>query len=330
MTRTGKSPRLATHIDEPYVEIHPQDALLAGVRDGRLARVATRWGACVVRAKVSADVPRRQLFVPIHWNGRTASDARVGALVNPVVDPVSGEPEFKHTPAGCEPFEVDWYGFVLARQPLPALEAGDAHAPSWWARAQGAQFVRYELAGRGQPPHGDWSAWARMLLEVAHEDHWLDASDAAEGLYRGADSDGESLRACLFISPRPDALPPRAWLSSLMSKPALDEADQVALLVGHPATPVADVGPTVCSCFGVGRNPILAAIRGGCATPEALGAQLRCGTNCGSCIPELKVLIATAAAAGAGTASVPRSTAISPARADAGAPSFHHHRESTP
>ena len=53
--------------------------------------MSTRWGACVVRAKAVADVPRRQLFVPIHWNGETASDARVGALVNPAVDPISGE-----------------------------------------------------------------------------------------------------------------------------------------------------------------------------------------------------------------------------------------------
>ncbi len=57
------------------------------------------------------------VFVPIHWNGAFASDARVGALVNPVVDPVSGEPEFKHTPARVMPFAVNWHGFILSRTP---------------------------------------------------------------------------------------------------------------------------------------------------------------------------------------------------------------------
>ena len=57
-------------------------------------------------------------FVPIHWSDSNASDARVGALVSPAVDPVSGEPEFKHTPVRVEPFVVSWYGFVLTRRPI--------------------------------------------------------------------------------------------------------------------------------------------------------------------------------------------------------------------
>jgi assimilatory nitrate reductase catalytic subunit len=52
----------------------------------------------------------------------------------------------------------------------------------------------------------------------------------------------------------------------------------------------------VCSCFGVGRNRIVAAIRSGCDSAEALGRKLQCGTNCGSCIPELKTLITSSLA----------------------------------
>ena len=65
-------------------------------------------------------MPRGMIFVPIHWNGAFCSDARVGALVNPIVDPISGEPEFKHTPARVMPFVVSWHGFVLTRDPLRA------------------------------------------------------------------------------------------------------------------------------------------------------------------------------------------------------------------
>ena len=70
----------------------------------------------------------------------------------------------------------------------------------------------------------------------------------------------------------------------------------MSLLVGAPANPQADTGPTVCSCFGVGRNVIVKGIREGLNTVEALGQSLKCGTNCGSCVPELKALLATARA----------------------------------
>ena len=293
MTRSGKSPKLATHTPEPYLEIHPQDAMACGVRDGRLARIASRWGACVLRVKAQPTVPRRQVFVPIHWNDQTASDARVGALVNPVVDPISGEPEFKHTPVRIEPFDVDWHGFVLSRRPLPRAALDGA---TWWTGITGARFMRYELAGRGAV--AQWSAWARALLDTAdpHVD-WLEASDVAEGMFRAAHVVDDRISACVFVSPRAEDLPARAWLSSLFVQDKLAELDRVSLLVGQPADPQADTGPTVCSCFGVGRNVIVKSIREGLGTVEALGQSLKCGTNCGSCVPELKALLATARAA---------------------------------
>ncbi len=308
MSRTGKSPKLATHIAEPYVEVHPQDALRRRVQADRLARVSTRWGACVVRVKISADIPRGQIFVPIHWNDSTASDARVGALVNPVVDSISGEPEFKHTPAHLEPFFVQWYGFLLTHRPITLRNSSDrdsaegasftstnaesrAPGPVWWTRIQGAQFVRYEMAGRAIID--DWSGWARELFGVRGDEDWLEASDASEGLYRAARIENDRVTACVFVSSRADDLPARSWLSGLFAQERLEDLDRIALLVGQPATPMADAGPTVCSCFGVGRNVITRAIREqNYRSPEALGARLKCGTDCGSCIPELKMLIA--------------------------------------
>ena len=162
MSRTGKAARLNNHIPEPYVDMHPQDALLSGVREGELVRVATRWGSMVARLKFTGEMPRRMIFVPIHWNGTYASDARVGALVNPVVDPISGEPEFKHTPARVEPFVVSWLGFVLSRQKVIAKDT------IWWTQAQGEQFIRHEIAGRRS--YANWSPWARKLLGAEHAD----------------------------------------------------------------------------------------------------------------------------------------------------------------
>jgi assimilatory nitrate reductase catalytic subunit len=287
MTRTGLSPRLAAHIDEPYVDMHPQDALLSGVREGALARVTTRWGSLVARVRTSGEMPRRNVFVPIHWNEQYASDARVGSLVNPVVDPVSGEPEFKHTPVRVDAFAVLWHGFVLSRSPVPM------HGVTWWTRITGQRFLRYELASRETVT--DWSQLARRTLGVKDADaDWLEFEDRTAGLYRAAYIVDDRIEACLFVSPRAD-LPSRAWLSALFAKERLEDLDRLGLLVGEPSDRSADTGPTVCSCFGVGRNTILDAVRKhGCHSAEALGRKLQCGTNCGSCIPELKNLIATA------------------------------------
>jgi assimilatory nitrate reductase catalytic subunit len=285
MTRTGLSARLGSHLPEPYVDMHPQDVLLAAVRVGELARVTSRWGSAIVRVRTSGEIQRRTLFVPIHWNNSNASDARVGALVNPVVDPVSGEPELKHTPVRVEPFMVSWHGFALSRKPLAMQDV------AWWVRAQGEQFQRYELAGRRV--HGDRSAWARRLLKADGEQaDWLEYADANAGTYRAVLVVDDRIEACLFVSPRPE-LPSRSWLAALLAKAKLDDVDRASVLVGQSADPAADVGAIICSCFGVGRKSICNAIaKQGCTTAQELGQKLKAGTNCGSCIPELKAILA--------------------------------------
>jgi assimilatory nitrate reductase catalytic subunit len=290
MTRTGRSARLAAHLPEPFVDVHPADALRFGLRSGGLVRVATRWGRLVARLRSSGEIARGSIFVPIHWSGSTASDARVGALVNPAVDPVSGEPEFKYTPARIEPFVVSWYGFALSRSQL------EAQSLSWWACAQGGRFQRYELAGRRVP--GDWSAWARVFLGAAHTADWIEYDDAGAGAYRAAHLSEERLESCLFIGPRPE-LPSRSWLAGLFEKTQITPAERSNLLAGRPADPAADGGATVCACFGVGRNAIEAAIAHGCHDVPSLGKRLKAGTNCGSCVPELRRMIATEMAASA-------------------------------
>ncbi len=286
MTRTGLSQRLASHVAEPFVDLHPQDALLCGVREDQLARVSSLWGSCVARVRLSGEMPRKSVFVPIHWNAQFSSDGRVGSLVNPVVDPVSGEPEFKHTPVRVEPFTVSWHGFALSRSELSMTDA------AWWTRITGESFTRYEMAGRKQ--EGEWAQRARAVLGVTDaEADWLEYEDRSAGVYRGALVVDDRIAACLFVSPRPD-LPSRAWLSGLFAKQRLDDVDRMGLLVGEPFERGEDTGATVCSCFGIGRKTIERAVRSGCHTPRALGDRLKCGTNCGSCVPELKSIIAQA------------------------------------
>ncbi len=285
MTRTGKSARLMAHLPEPFVDMHPQDALLAGVRVGELVRVTTRWGSLVARLRADGEMRRGMIFVPMHWSDAGSSNARVGALVNPVVDPVSGQPESKHTPARVTCFVVAWQAFVLSRNSLTLKDA------TAWSMAQGENFLRYELAGRRV--RGDWSPWARRLLRVPANADWLEYVDLATGVYRAAHLVNDVIQSCIFLSPRPD-LPPRNWVSSLFDKTALSDADRASILLGHPARAdaSADNGGLVCSCFKVGRNAICVSIRDfGLRSTEQVGERLRAGTNCGSCLPEIRSLL---------------------------------------
>ncbi|MEO8020087.1 MAG: molybdopterin-dependent oxidoreductase [Pseudomonadota bacterium] len=284
MTRTGKSARLSAHIAEPFVEVNAADALRFAVRADELARLRSSWGSMVVRVRVGADVRSGAVFAPIHWTDAFASDARVGALVNPVVDPISGEPEFKHTPVSIEPFIADWYGVILARQALPAPDA------AWWARVQGAQFTRYEIVGRSFP---DWPHDARRMLAVpdGSDVDWIEYRDPARRLYRGAWIVDGQLQGCIYVDGRPE-LPERAWLASLFAARKLDAAVRASLLAGR-ALEGAEQGSVVCSCFGVGSKTIADCARklGARATPVEIGKQLKCGTNCGSCVAEIQAII---------------------------------------
>ena len=182
------------------------------------------------------------------------------------------------------PFVVAWQGFILSRH---ALNVKDI---TWWSCNQGEQFLRYELAGRRVL--SDWSPWARRLLNGAtREADWLEYIDNGTGIYRAAHLIDDRLDACVFISPRQD-LPSRAWLSSLFAKQALDVTERAGLLHGQSTHSSGDVGAVICSCFGVGRNSICSEIRQYHLTsPQQIGQRLRAGTNCGSCLPELKALL---------------------------------------
>ena len=284
MTRTARAARLMAHISEPYVEIHPEDVLAYGVTPDGLARLASAHGTMLARVKVSAEQRVGCVFVPLHWNDTLARRARADALVNPVTDPISGQPEFKHTPVRVEPFRAAWHAFVLART---ALAVGNS---DYRVQVKGDGYWRYELAG--EQPAGAWTKLAREWLGADGE--WLEFEDSKGGRYRAARIEDDRIEACLFVAPTHE-LPPRAWLQGLFKQESLRPEERLGLLAGRAPAGTTVEGTVVCACFGVGRERILSAIkRDGLSTPQAIGAKLQAGTNCGSCVPELKSLIAAA------------------------------------
>ncbi len=276
MTRTGMSPRLALHVAEPFVEIHPADAAALGLEQGTLARIETAHGAAVLRVMTSTNQQRGSLFVPIHWSGWNSSQARVCAAVQPITDPVSGQPEAKATPARIVPLPMRHYGFVLARRPL------DASRMAYWARASMATGHVTFFALDASP-----ESWEALVSELfGRQLERLSYEDAGTQQYRAVLLDGGRLEAVLYAAASP-ALPAIEWLKSCFDLPAIAGKDRRSLLAGRPLGG-ADDGPIVCACFQVGRTRIEGAIAGGACSAAEIGIATRAGTNCGSCLPELK------------------------------------------
>ncbi|RZU48215.1 assimilatory nitrate reductase (NADH) alpha subunit apoprotein [Fluviicoccus keumensis] len=281
MTRSGLTPRLLQHIGEPFAEMHPDEAKNRGLTEGGLVRLSSRWGKAVARVQFSTGQQPGHVFMPMHWTGVLSRSGRVGAVVNPAVDPVSGQPENKHTPVAAERYPAAWHGYLLSRAPLalPAVDYAVAiRLDNGW---------RYELANDHVPD--DWTGWATAWLQQP-EGEVLEYQDVTRGIHRYAWIADSVLAALAFFGPEAE-LPPRAWLQSLLGKP-VDALSRRALLSGKPADPEADVGRIICACFGVGEKTITRAIgQQNLKNVAEIGKCLKAGTNCGSCQPELKKLI---------------------------------------
>jgi assimilatory nitrate reductase catalytic subunit len=223
------------------------------------------------------------LFVPIHWSEANASAARVGALVAPFTDPFSGQPENKATPASIMPYEYVFRGFALSRTQLEL----PPHA--WWTRVAVTGGYGYLFAD-----NADLAGWQSWLRSVAGSD-LAEYKDLGGGVYRAASFAEDRIETCLFVGPARDA---GDWdvVKSLFAADTLSDDQRRMLLSGKSIDGLASAGPIVCACFGVGRTTILAAIVAGAGSPAEIGVQLKAGTNCGSCIPEMKRLIAQTSA----------------------------------
>jgi assimilatory nitrate reductase catalytic subunit len=268
MTRTGKSARLSAHAVEPMLAVHPADAEMLDLKQQGFVRVSTAHGSAVLRVAIDEGQRRGEVFAPIHWSKENAS-APVGRLVRPDVDPVSGQPDLKSTPARLEPLVFAWQGFLLSRN-APELDL------QFWSRRKveggfATLFAHDELG------------W---LTDQAGS---ISLDDAARGAIRRILVREGRIEQIAFATH--DA--PHAALEGLLGLfadfDAMPQAGRSLLAGGIAAGPES---PVVCACFGIRR----AALEEMIATePEAsvglIGERLKAGTNCGSCLPELRSLL---------------------------------------
>lgn len=279
MTRTARAPRLLAHREEPFVEMHPEDMALLRLDEADLAEVSGQGGRFVGRLRACPGQRRREVFIPIHWNRQFSGQAVASSLIAPVTDPHSGQPESKHGVATVRRFPARWHGRLLVRHDRPRRwRAG------YWTHAPLADCDSWWLADVERPD------WFRDVADFLGGRPQLVMQDAAQGRFRAARLVDNRLEAILLVDARPERMPDIAWLASCFARESLDEHERRGLLSGKDLE-AEDIGKVVCSCYQVGDKQIATAIEAGSETVQALGETLQCGTNCGSCIPELKALI---------------------------------------
>ena len=295
MTRTGLVPRLFSHEPEPQLHMHAEDLARRDLADGDIVRVRSRQGAAVLKVIASDTMRPGQCFVPMHWGGNAmAGRFGINALTPSAADPTSKQPELKHAAVQVDKL-TDGHALMAMRRvtgddPFAVLGALRRQLPD-------LPYASLTLAGREVPV-------VVLKARVGEaETALLDAVDAAMGLddpaqtlaYADTHRDiakrarvDDDILSAVRLSGETRAAD---WLTELMVRGESAAAVRPWLFAPLTQPPAGQPtrGKVVCNCFDVSEEAILAAFHGG-ESLDQLQARTQCGTNCGSCLPELKRL----------------------------------------
>ena len=294
MSRTGTVPGLFAHAPEPALAMHPEDMAARGIKNGDSVRISSMRGELVLRAESSLEQRRGDVFIPMHWGSRFMSGAGVNALTLSAFDPDSKQPELKHAAIEVARVELphelvalrrlgrdDWVRVerlqsLLSRFPLAALSLFGKEISCVMLRVRSDRPCEPALLAALDRAIGEDS-----LRAISYEDParatakriWIDAAGRIAGVRLAGDTAAA------------------AWLKEPMQNGVL--IPPALALAPRPVGSAAAVprGRIVCNCFEVSDTDIRAAVGRGADLP-ALQRSLKCGTNCGSCIPELRRLCA--------------------------------------
>jgi len=319
MSRTGTAGKLFGHVAEPSVQLHPDDMARLQLQEGDLVRITSRRGAFTVPAQADAGTARQQAFMAMHWGseflgGQDATGKAltgVNAVTTPAYCPTSRQPELKHTAVRIEKAELPWH--LLAMAWLPAdrahttrlslagllSELPHAHCVPF-ANAAGRTGVLLRGAAASAPP-AELLHRIQALLDLSAADT-LHYTDPARGQHRAlrltGDLRGTTTLEALLLGGDTRA---GAWLSTLLQDELpVQSYGRLLLRPGaEPPVAVASRGKPVCVCLNVTDAAIQSCLRQ-CHGDDGdrlaqLQQALRCGTQCGSCLPELKRMVLTTA-----------------------------------
>jgi assimilatory nitrate reductase catalytic subunit len=310
MSRTGTLGRLFAHDSEPSVEMHPQELNRRRCNTGDLVRIKSRRGELVLPVRANTAVLPAQAFIAMHWGAEFMAGLGVNALTSSALCPQSKQPELKHAAVRVERANLPWQ--VVGACWLPQADALHVR------ERLRALFLDFGYAvcvpfGREEPePTGRVGVLFRAAatqpqinalpaIEAALQlsgQTALRYVDARHGQHRAMrlNEDG-SLQAFLLAG---DASA-QAWVLDLLQQGQPAAAFGRALLAASkaPPSPVAPKSKQVCACHDVSEMAIASVLSHGDAQVETDAAQLlarvqkqlRCGTECGSCLPAVKTLV---------------------------------------
>ncbi|KAF1057463.1 nitrate reductase [Variovorax sp.] len=312
MSRTGNVGRLFGHLAEPAVQMNPQDMARRALREGDLVHLSSRRGSILLPARASEEIAPDQAFVAMHWGGEYLGGssstgtplAGINAVTTPAYCPISKQPELKHVPVKILKAELPWSLLAMAwlpdddalaaRRALQALMAAFPFAACVpFSGADGSRGGLLFRAAAHEAPDDALLARIEGLLGLQAPDT-LRYADRRRGQRRAARlarrADGARLEAFLLGGDTSA----EAWIATVLRE-ELPAQDYGRLLLSPGArAPVAvqSRGKPVCTCFNVTDLAIERQLRRCDGSPverlAALQGALKCGTNCGSCIPELK------------------------------------------
>jgi assimilatory nitrate reductase catalytic subunit len=307
-SRTGTLGRLFGHAAEPVVDVHPSDLARLRLVPGDLLTLKSRRGSIVLPVAASDRVAPAQAFVAMHWGAEFMAGAGVNALTSPAFCPQSKQPELKHAAIKLSKAELPWQ--LQARAWLPAESAHTRRAELLalvaalpyavcvpFGREPDAQVGVWLRAASAEPFDDAMIARIAALLDLSGADvlRYADARLGQSRAIRVAPGAGGTRRVDAFLL----AGDTRAagWIGELLTERLPADAYGRALLAGSATPPqaLAPRGAQVCSCFDVSAPQIDAELARCSGTPDERLAQLqtslRCGTNCGSCLPQLRSMV---------------------------------------
>ena len=322
MSRSGVVSRLFGHEAAPLLRMRPQDMPRRGLKDGDLVRVRSRRGQLTVAVQGDASVGPAQADLAMHWgqefmSGR-ADDGEplqgVNALTQPAFCPDSKQPELKFAAVDIKRLELPWRISAAAwAAPADSAELG-LRLRLLMAELDYAHCVPVAGgAGLGQEGWSFEGANAEPLAPALiqrfaavlhlHGGNLLRYADAKRGRARLLLLDGVGpdarLQAMLRVGEAAEAADAGngAWLQQLWHDAAPVAPHGRRLLAPEAGAPqdLAPRSPQVCNCFDVSQGAIVTQLKtcSGAAGQrlQSLQALLRCGTQCGSCLPALRRLV---------------------------------------
>jgi assimilatory nitrate reductase catalytic subunit len=316
MSRTGTLGRLFGHVAEPALQMNPQDMTRRLLTEGDLVHVTSRRGSVVVPVQAAPEVGLSQAFMAMHWgpeylSGCSSTGERLGgvnALTTPAYCPISKQPELKHAAIKVLKAELPWALLGVAWLPDDAaLGAREALKPlmALFPFASCVPFGRERIgvlfrAASYEAPPDEVLTRIEALLGLAGADT-LRYADKKKGQHRAMRlvRDGATARLEGFVLAGDTRA--EAWIKTLLQDELPAQAYGRLLLSPGAKAPVsvtdaaATRGKQVCTCFNVNDIAIQDHLNQ-CAGSEharlaSLQAALKCGTNCGSCVPELKRMV---------------------------------------